>query len=530
MKDFMVHQVRTLAALTEISKLFSSSLDYKQVAQRALEALSQNLDLENGTLLMPTSDRKNLVIKASMGFSPEEIRNSVYKIGSDFVGKVFSNCFAMAIPDNELIEGIPTPKTDFEQFNLERIGFIAVPVVLDDRPIGVLTAHRTTSSCTMIDEDITVLKIVASLLSQTLRIAEMIREENSRLVQENKELHAELEDRFNPDNLISNSSAMAKTLALVKRVADTDATVLLRGESGTGKTLLARSIHYTSGRNKKPFVIVNCAAMPASLIESELFGHEKGSFTGAIAQRIGRFEAADGGTIFLDEIGEIPAETQAKLLSVIQDGTFERVGSSKTMTSDVRVICATNAKLEQMVKDRAFREDLYYRLMVVPINVPPLRNRKEDILPLCSSFLKKFTTKYNKRITISREVMEFLENYTWPGNVRELENTIERTVILAGSEALSAKDIPILNSMIDIPEPAVTTPASTENVTISPLSNKPSERKLYERVPIREKDLREALHHAGGIQTHAARVLGVSLRQLRYALQRHGLNATEFKY
>src|SRR5689334_13124965 len=270
--------------------------------------------------------------------------------------------------------------------------------------------------------------------------------------------------------MISNSSAMAKTLAMVKRVAGTDASVLLRGESGTGKTLLARSIHYASTRQKAPFVIVNCAALPANLIESELFGHEKGAFTGALVQRIGRFEAADGGSIFLDEIGEIPTETQAKLLSVIQDGTFERVGSSKTMTADVRLICATNANLEQLVREKKFREDLYYRLMVVPINVPPLRSRREDVLPLASYFLKKFTTKYNKRISISREVMEFLESYAWPGNVRELENTIERTVVLAGGEALTAKDIPILNSMVEAPEP-VPAPVTTNGVvTFSPLS------------------------------------------------------------
>ena len=496
-----------------------------------MRTLSETLDLERGTLLMPTTDRKFLVIKASVGFSPEEIRSSVYNIATDFVGKVFSNCLPMALPDAEEIPGVPIPKENAEEFNLYRIGFIAVPVVLDSRPIGVLTAHRTSRSTTMVDEDIRVMKIVGSLLSQTLRIADMMREENSRLVQENKELHAELEDRFNPENLISNSSAMAKTLAMVKRVAGTDASVLLRGESGTGKTLLARSIHYTSQRQKGPFVIVNCAALPSSLIESELFGHEKGSFTGAFNQRIGRFESADTGTIFLDEIGEIPLETQAKLLRVIQDGTFERVGSSKTMTADVRLICATNANLEQLVRDKRFREDLYYRLMVVPINVPPLRTRKEDIMPLASYFLKKFTTKYNKRISISREVMEFLEGYTWPGNVRELENTIERTVVLAGGEALTAKDIPILNSMVETPEASPAPPPATNGVvTFSPVNRSTRERQLYERVPLREKDIREAMHNAGGIQTHAARMLGVSLRQLRYALQRFGIKATEFKY
>src|SRR3954468_20406946 len=203
MKDFMVHQARTMSALTEISKLFSSSLDYREVANQCIRTLSETLDLERGTLLMPTTDRKFLVIKASMGFSPEEIRSSVYKIGEDFVGKVFSNCLPMAIPDGEEIDGIPTPKENIDDFQLYRIGFVAVPVILDSRPIGVITAHRTTRSTTMVDEDIKVMKIVASLLSQTLRIAEMIREENSKLVQENKELHAELEERFNPDNLIS---------------------------------------------------------------------------------------------------------------------------------------------------------------------------------------------------------------------------------------------------------------------------------------------------------------------------------------
>jgi Nif-specific regulatory protein len=533
----MVHQARTLAALTEISKLFSSSLDYSEVAKQCLYLLSDILDLERGTLLMPTPDRKYLAIRASVGFSPEEIREAVYLIGRDFVGKVYSSGMPMALPDSQDMEGVPTPKSNAEEFNLYRIGFIAVPVTLDGRPVGVLTAHRTTHSTTMVDEDIKVMKIVASLLSQTLRIAEMIREENSRLVQENKELHLELEERYNPENMIADSSAMAKTLEMVRRVAGTDAIVLLRGESGTGKSLLARSIHFSSPRKRAPFVIVNCASLPATLIESELFGHEKGAFTGAFQQRTGRFEAADGGTLFLDEIGELPMETQAKLLRVIQDGTFERVGSSKTLTVNVRLICATNANLEEAIRDRQFREDLYYRLMVVPVQVPPLRARREDILPLCNYFLKKFTTKYGKRVSISREVMEFLEGYGWPGNVRELENTIERTVVLAGGETLTPKDIPILETLVAAPAPApVPLAAPLEPapppgiVSFGPMQGRARERQPYERVPLREKDIREAMHNAGGIQTHAARMLGVSLRQLRYALTRFEIKATEFKY
>jgi transcriptional regulator with GAF, ATPase, and Fis domain len=251
-----------------------------------------------------------------------------------------------------------------------------------------------------------------------------------------------------------------------------------------------------------------------------------------LTQRTGRFEAADGGTLFLDEIGELPLETQAKLLRVIQDGTFERVGSSKTLTVNVRLICATNANLEEKIRDKEFREDLYYRLMVVPVQVPPLRNRKEDILALCSYFLKKFTTKYGKRVSISREVMEFLESYSWPGNVRELENTIERTVVLAGEETLTPKDIPVLETLMAPPaaaQPPAPAPAPGV-VTFGPMQGRVRERQPYERVPLREKDLREAMHNAGGIQTHAARMLGVSLRQLRYALQRFHIQANEFKY
>ncbi len=528
MKDFMVHQARTLAAITEISRLFSSTLDYKLVAYRCLQSLSNNLDLENGTFLMPSPERKHLIIHASCGHTQEQIRSTVYVIGVDLVGKIYSTGMPMVIPNDDALEDFSADHK-VNTGPLYKVGFIGVPVLRDGVSIGVITANRTPQSSTMLDEDIQVMKTVASMLSQTIRMAEMVRDQNEKLVQENEELHAELEERYLPENLISNSGAMAKTLEMVKRVAATDASILLRGESGTGKTLLAKSIHYSSLRKKNPFMVVNCAALPPNLIESELFGHEKGSFTGAVNQRIGRFEAADGGTLFLDEVGELSPETQAKLLRIIQDGTFERVGSSKTMTADVRLICATNANLETLIRERKFREDLYYRLMVVPINVPALRNRKEDILSLVSYFLKKFTAKYNKRISVSREAMDFLEAYHWPGNVRELENTIERTVVLAGGETLAAKDIPILNSMLINED----TPAHESNpvdvLTFSPTANPVRERQPYERVPLLEKEVVGALEKSRGIQTHAARMLGVSLRQFRYALQKFSVDADSFR-
>jgi len=264
---------------------------------------------------------------------------------------------------------------------------------------------------------------------------------------ENTYLREEIQLEHNFDDIISRGKALNAVLTQIEQVAPTDASVLILGESGTGKELLARAVHSRSRRSNRPLVKVNCASLPSNLIESELFGHEKGAFTGAVAKKIGRFELADNGTIFLDEIGEMPIELQAKLLRVLQEGEFERLGNPHTTTVDVRVIAATNRALEQAVKAGSFREDLYYRLNVFPITSPPLRDRKEDIGVLITHFLKKFSSKIGKSIKkISQEAMTALETYSWPGNVRELENTIERAVILAQDEALTLNDLPELRA------------------------------------------------------------------------------------
>jgi len=262
---------------------------------------------------------------------------------------------------------------------------------------------------------------------------------------ENTYLREEIQLEHNFDDIISQGKALKAVLTQVEQVAPTDASVLILGESGTGKELLARAVHSRSRRSDRPLVKVNCASLPSNLIESELFGHEKGAFTGAVAKKIGRFELADKGTIFLDEIGEMPIELQAKLLRVLQEGEFERVGNPHTTKVDVRVIAATNRALEQAVSAGSFREDLYYRLNVFPITSPPLRDRKEDIGVLITHFLKKFSSKIGKNIEkISQEAMTALKAYPWPGNVRELENTIERAVILAQDAALTLNDLPEL--------------------------------------------------------------------------------------
>jgi formate hydrogenlyase transcriptional activator len=287
-------------------------------------------------------------------------------------------------------------------------------------------------------QDITERKRVEEALRNALEEVERLK---VRLQAENVYLQEEIKIDHNFDEIISRNQALKNVLRKVEQVASTDATVLILGETGTGKELLARAIHNISNRRNRPLVKINCAALPANLIESELFGHEKGAFTGALSDKIGRFELADEGTVFLDEIGDLPLELQSKLLRILQDGEFERVGNPATIKVDVRVIAATNRKLVEAIKNNEFREDLYYRLNVFPINMPPLRERKEDIPILVNHFVRRYSANIGKKIdTIPRESMEILQSYDWPGNVRELENVIERAVILTNDSVLRIDD------------------------------------------------------------------------------------------
>jgi Nif-specific regulatory protein len=296
----------------------------------------------------------------------------------------------------------------------------------------------------------------------------------------------------------------------IAQAARSRSTVLLRGESGTGKELVARALHRFSERSQQPFVKLNCAALPESLLESELFGHERGAFTGAIKTRRGRFELADHGTLFLDEIGDISLATQIKLLRVLQERTFERVGGSRSLTVDVRIIAATNADLEEAVRARRFREDLYYRLHVVPIVLPPLRERKEDIPLLVGHFLQRFNTENRKALKISSPAMDLIVGYDWPGNVRELENCIERMVVMARREIIAPEDVPLpINIHMPSPPPRVLFPEPTASTLPKAVADIERERLL------------EALRRSGGVQTRAAALLGITPRQLGYKLKKY---------
>ncbi|MBI5582310.1 MAG: sigma-54-dependent Fis family transcriptional regulator [Deltaproteobacteria bacterium] len=376
--------------------------------------------------------------------------------------------------------------------------------------VVMMTAYGT------VEKAVEAMKLGAfDYLSKPIDLEELLllleRVENSILLtRENRQLRRELKEKFSFEGLITQSPKMEEVLSLVARVAPSQSTVLIRGESGTGKGLIAKIIHYQSSRSKGPLITVNCAAIPETLLESELFGHEKGAFTGALFQHRGKFEQAQGGTLFLDEIGDLSPALQAKLLRVIQEKTFERVGGNKTIQVDVRVISATHQDLEGNIREGRFRQDLYFRLNVVSLLLPPLRERREDIPLLIDHFIKRFSRENNKEdLEVSKEARELLLRYPYPGNVRELENIVERAVVLCRGRLITSRDLPF---------------HLTEGVGESAAMSVPSNLSLPRQLEELERHLiQKSLQEAGGIQTRAAEKLGISERVLRYKLQKYGL-------
>jgi len=376
-----------------------------------------------------------------------------------------------------------------------------------ETPVIVMTAYGT------IETAVAAVKAgAADYLTKPLNLDELLHRvhqvrERQRLLGENRELREALQERHRVEGIIGESGRMQEVLSLVRRVAPSDATVLIRGESGTGKELIAKAIHYASPRAAGPLVRVNCAALPESLMESELFGHEKGAFTGAVATRKGRFELADGGSLFLDEIGDLPLHLQVKLLRALQEREIERVGSSRPITVNVRVLAATHRDLEALVRDGRFRDDLYYRINVVTVTLPPLRERREDLPLFIEHFLRRFAEKNGKVIRgLTRDAREALLRYDYPGNVRELENLIERAVVLTRDEVIGREDLPLSVKEPDQGDSGeASLPAVVEGL----------ERRM----------IREAMVKADGVQTRAAELLGISERVLRYKLRKYGLSS-----
>jgi Nif-specific regulatory protein len=511
-------------ALYKIVNLIGAAVHLDTTLSSVLQVLHHALRMERATLALLDEVGQHLVIRASYGLSVEEEQRGVYGLSEGIYGQVFSTASPVVVPDihsEPLFLNRTGARTKISKTTISLIG---VPVMLAGTPVGVLSVDRLFGPEISFEEDVRFLTVLATLIAQFLNLHRAIRKDRELLVQENLSLKEKLHSRYQRHQIIGQSKAMQEVYWNIERVAPSTATVLLLGESGTGKELVARAVHDASPRKDKPFIKVNCAALPENLLESELFGHEKGAFTGAVVSRIGRFEQADGGTIFLDEIGELPLSLQAKLLRVLQEQQFERLGTSRTLTVDVRIIAATNVKLEMAVAQGLFRNDLYYRLNVVPIHLPPLRKRRDDIPLLLDHFLRASNKRNEKSLRMSREFLDFLTEYNWPGNVRELQNLVERLVILTASDVLRVEDLP--DYMIDpeignIPpalRPAV--PLAVAPPQVQPMSQGQPRKSLRD---LEREQVESALIRNGWVQSRAARELGLTQRQMGYRIKKFAL-------
>jgi Nif-specific regulatory protein len=443
MGDQKTREIKELSLLFDISTRLSESLDLKTVIKPILHLIAEYMDILRGTLTILNRAKGEIAIEEAYGLRPEEQAKGKYRMGEGITGKVIDTGQPIVVP-NIADEPLFLDKTGSRRLvNKKDIAFICVPIKIGNEVIGALSADRLHNEGMSLEDDVRLLTIIASSISQAVRLRQLAQEELERMMEENQRLQDQLKTRYDMKTIVGNSKGMQTVYSLIDKVCRTNATVLILGESGVGKERVAQTIHYSSNRADRPFIKVNCAALPESLIESELFGHEKGSFTGATMARKGRFEAAENGTIFLDEIGDLPLAIQTKLLRVLQEKEFERVGGNYTIRVNARIITATNKDLEILIREGRFREDLYYRLNVFPVLVPPLRDRKTDIMLLTDYFIQKYSKEHGKEITrISTTSTDMLMNYHWPGNVRELENCIERAIILCADGVIQGYHLP----------------------------------------------------------------------------------------
>ncbi len=503
-REHYKRKIQELTLLYEISQKLDQSLDLDKIIQPVLMSMAEDMGLIRGMVTLYNRQTERIQIAASYGLSDKEEQRGAYQPGEGIIGRVFKTGKAVTIPEIKNEPHFLNKTGVRKEESIKNLAFICAPIKIENTPIGTISADRPYSDSKKLEEDVKLLSIIGSMIAGAVKIR--------RRVDEEKELlREELTSKYKPDNLIGTSTAMLEVYELINQVAKSDATVLIRGESGTGKELAAHAIHMNSLRSDKPFIKVNCAALPESIIESELFGHEKGAFTNAINKRIGRFELADNGTIFLDEIGDLTPATQVKLLRVLQEKEFERVGGSKTHSINVRVIAATNRPLEKLIAENRFREDLYYRLNVFPIHLPPLRDRRSDVMLLTDYFTEKYSKTNGKPIKrISTPAIELLMSYHWPGNVRELENCIERAVLLSTDGVIHGHHLP----------PSLQSAESTGTSI---------HETLEDAVAKLEKELiLDALKSTKGNRAKAARILGLTERKMGLRINKYSLMPSIF--
>ncbi|MCK4390526.1 MAG: sigma 54-interacting transcriptional regulator [Desulfobacterales bacterium] len=500
-------KIEEVTLLYEISKALNVTLELRKSLYKVLDILSNSMDMVRGTITILNPLRNEISIEVAHGLSRSAMERGKYKVGEGITGRVIQSGKALVVPkiseEPDFLNRTATRKAARGQ----ELSFICVPVKKGSQVIGALSVDRPFDESYSLKDGKRLLSIIATMIAQHVINLEAIQLEKEQLRQENRRLRQELSNKYRITNIIGNSNKMREVFQMISQVSRSNATVLIRGESGTGKELAANAIHYNSLRAKNPLVKVNCVALPANLIESELFGHEKGAFTGAIRQKRGKFELANKGTIFLDEIGSIGIDVQVKLLRVLQEKEFERVGGYETIKADVRIVAATNKNLEQAVEEETFRGDLYYRLNVFPIYMPPLRERKTDILLLADYFLEKYAKENHKDIRrFSTPAIDMLMQYHWPGNVRELENCIERAVLLCEEGVIHGYHLP----------PTVQTAEESDTLP---------GRSLEDAVANLERDMVvDALKSTRGNMAKAAQLLQATERKFAYKAKKHAVD------
>jgi Nif-specific regulatory protein len=503
-------ELRRLSTFLEISQTLAAASNQKSALHQVLGVLERHHGVLRSTVSLLNGNGEIEVV-ASEG--PSGVKaHATFNVGEGITGRVVESGKPIVVPRISREPMFLRRTSERPELAREEISYVCVPILLNRKAIGALGADFQFKPERDFDRTVKFLGVVASLMAQAIRIQRVIDDERERLRQENTHLKLELRERYDFSNILGTSGPMRIVYEQVAQVARTDTTVLVRGESGTGKELIAQALHYNSLRAKRPFIKVSCAALPDSLIESELFGYERGAFTGAHAAKRGRFELAEGGTLFLDEIGELNPSTQIKLLRVLQAREYERLGGTKTIRANVRLIAATNRDIEKAIADGKFRDDLYYRLNVFAIFIPPLRERRPDLLLLADHFLEKASIAHGKHIKrISTPAIDMLMAYHWPGNVRELENAIERAVVVCDGQVVHAHHLP----------PTLQTAASSgASMSLS----------LKDAIAAYEKDLiQDALKTSRGNRAKAARLLNTTGRIMNYKVRELGIDWRRFK-
>ncbi len=522
--------------LYQIAVSLTGTTDAVSTIEQGMRLLKRHSYLDRCALFILGDDKETLELLASIDLSAQQKKMASYRLGEGATGLAAQGGEPVVI---ENIHNNINYLNKLGTVNTKAISYIAVPLIQDDGIIGVISANTHGDSVLNFDDIVRMLTIVGSLFAGTLATQRRFAKEKENLNELKSYYKDQVLDEYRFENIIGKSSKMQQIFSMLDTVAPTDATILVRGETGTGKELIATAVHNLSNRKNGPLIKLNCAAISETLLESELFGHEKGAFTDAKETRKGRFELADGGTLFLDEIGDITPSLQVKLLRILQEQEFERVGGTKTIKTNVRLVAATNRHLEEMVRKGEFREDLFYRLNVIPINLPPLRERYEDVKLLIEHYMRKYMKEHRKQMTFSKPALELLLDYPWPGNIRELQNTMERIVLICPDGEVQPEmlnhvlpfnyqkmHMPAEPARASSPEPVPMVQEAPAAVTpVPPAAPRETPKLTKASLQEMEKDsIIQALIDSRGIQTKAAAQLGMTARQIGYKIKKYGID------